>query len=227
MRMRGEEERQTKRSQIRSCCYACFCVWHSAFNWSLSCAILGAGDQRALYIWHQYLHRAQTPTRKPIRPSKPPSHVHREKLPSIRFVTARTKSSLGEGRWGTERRGKEREEGGGERLLHLSQVRLGSQGCQSPFPSPRLGAEEAAERKKNGRKSQWQNKTRLTWLRHAIREWKQIQCNRLQTVQEACVDEHTAQFWQSDLLVGCSFTKWNSSRFPKPEARQTWMKTNG
>lgn len=56
-----------------------------------------------------------------------------------------------------EGNGKERkggEEGGGERLLHLSQVRLGSQGCQSPFPSPRLGAKEAAGRKKNGRKSQ-------------------------------------------------------------------------
>lgn len=45
-----------------------------------------------------------------------------------------------------EERGDGREEGGGEgeRLLHLSQVRLGSQGRQSPFPSPRWRAKEAA-----------------------------------------------------------------------------------
>jgi len=48
-----------------------------------------------------------------------------------------------------ERRGEGREEEGeGERLLHLSQVRLGSQGHRSPFPSPRLRAKEAAGTKK-------------------------------------------------------------------------------
>lgn len=42
----------------------------------------------------------------------------------------------------------------------------------------------------------------LTCLRHAIREWKQIKCNHLQTVEEACVKERTLQNWQSTILAG-------------------------
>lgn len=64
------------------------------------------------------------------------------------------KDVIKRGEEGGRRRGGERGEGGGrgreegggegERLLHLSQVRLGSQGRRSPFPSPRLRAKEVS-----------------------------------------------------------------------------------
>lgn len=80
-----------------------------------------------------------------------PYYVRQEKFQRVRFVTANTKT-LKDGRRGMEEYREEgSEEAEGERLLHLSQVRLGSQGRWSPFPSPRLRAEEAAgtEKKKN------------------------------------------------------------------------------
>lgn len=49
-------------------------------------------------------HNARSETHPALRT---PSHVHRGKLPSVRFVTACTKTSLGEGRRGMERKGKE------------------------------------------------------------------------------------------------------------------------
>lgn len=65
--------------------------------------------------------------------TQPPSPVHEEKLPSVCLVTASEKDVIKRGEEGDGR--EEGREGGGdgERLLHLSQVRLGSQGSPKPF----------------------------------------------------------------------------------------------
>lgn len=121
MTPRVEKERQTERSQIRGCCYAAerlafvFGAMHIIALSPVSSSELLIGVPSAfdtnIYTTHKHMlthtHRGtQKHTRLlPI----PPSHVHEEKLPSVRFVTASTKTSLSEGR-----RGDGREEGRGE-----------------------------------------------------------------------------------------------------------------
>lgn len=88
-----------------------------------------------------------------------PSHTHahigvlrNKHIPSSWGKVAEHKDVI---KGGEEDDGREEGREGRERLLHLSQVRLGSQGHRSPFPSPRLRAEEAAgtEEKKKKKKN--------------------------------------------------------------------------
>jgi len=93
-----EKERQTKRRQIRRCCYA---VDQHAFVFGATHIIAHPpASYKELVIvpstfdTNIYTH-TQTYAQIPLHPS---SHTHQEKLPSVRFVMASTKTSLREGR---------------------------------------------------------------------------------------------------------------------------------
>ena len=148
MKEKADREKPDKRLLLSCGRAACFCVWRNAHNCSLSpvssseplIGVPSAFDTN-IYTTHASGCSETPPTHTP---SLFPSLVHKggKKLQSVRFVTAGTKTSLSEGEEGED--GREEEEEEAERLLHPSQVRLGSRGHRSPFPSPRRRAKEAA-----------------------------------------------------------------------------------
>jgi len=184
MMMCVEKERQTDKRLLLCGRPAGFCVWRNAHNCSLSGVLLEARwsvcPLRLTPLFtshtHTHTHTRQGAQKHRHTPLPTPSRVHEEKFPSVRFVTAGTKTSLSEGRRGMEEeRGGRREEGGGRR------VQAEERGCficlkwdwgrgvVGAFPSPRLRAKDAAGTERRGREKKGKRDA-ADMLRHAIRE---------------------------------------------------------
>ena len=189
MRVGERKGRRTERSQIRGCCYVAdrrafvFGAMHiiALSPASSSELLIGVPSAFDTNIYTTHTHRGRsgnTPT--PSKRPPPPSVCVREKVPerSVRHGRHKDVIKWGEEGWGGggERRGGEgREEGAGEAASSVSSE-IGVAGSPEPFPSPRLRAKEAAETEKKKKKPSMtkKNEMRLTCLRHAIRERKQI-----------------------------------------------------